>query len=633
MEKFYNPMADEMSTSNELSANQNTSNIQKYNQKKPNVEIVNIGGRDYIEDKKNGQFVPYYKSFDDYMSFKKDLGSSSQSESLSEPRSQETIDKNFHAEINPEWENSPEGTQKKYFIRPNNLQVNNDNEDVHSILENAGRGIASIRVNDQQFTREKVAPIPQESQKSLIPMQNVPTAESLMSGIAPSSSNQLPSTTENQGLTQSLQNVQSKNEVIAEANAQKSDLITGKFEYPEEKKVQESVRQKVQAISARAPVSASSDYFKQLIAQTEKDTIELSEAKKNGQLDLAKQAALNASNNLRMLEEISNREMAAKDKYLEDLKSLDDHIYRNRLWDSMPITNKFVAGISLFASALNPYGKNQALETFQNEMEKDIQRQKIEYDRKRGNVENEYAKVAQFYKDEGVRYSLTKAVMADALLAKASEIEAGNIPMQTKVSLDQWKAQLESQRQINGLDAMKKMLDIQNSKLEGEQKIIGMAKTKQDMTLKEQSLYVPTQRGMQKAYTTKAAESINKTIPLVKDFLGQIDKTKNLLESVNRIPVGAWRDSLEKLDIAKTISTLRTAQKESPDARLPLAEIDKMEVLFAKMSDPYKITAHKGVYLEELTSLRNEAVKKLSEQYKQSGLEFDLSEFGGSGER
>lgn len=613
-------------------------------------DTVLIGDKEYKLI--NGNYVPYekpivgsYKGISTNVSEKEkssinsggisddNLKSLEESDRIQQERSNE-INENFHSVKNPKYDNAIPGTERKYFIQPNELRVDSDNIGNSRNVASYPYNLYDLNLHEDLKQQEDIATNNQVDKQPVFQRQNAGLFQSQEDPMAfirnygePQNKTINPNYIEQQ--------IPKENKPAEIKNKVTGDFSNVKTNDPLIKKVIENTQKEVFSAASSAPITSQSSSFKNLVDQLEKDSMDLANAKMSGQKDLAEEARQNAISNLEKIQAMANGERDATDKYISDLSQIDDHISRTRLVDDMPIMNKLVAGIALFVGSRTADGKNQALSVLNSEIEKDIQNQKTEYERKSGKVKNAYESVSKYYQNESMRYSLTKAATADMMLAKISEIEAGNIPLQTKIALDQFKINLEATRNSSTAAGLKEAVDLQNSILEGKSKILGIRKTEKDMKTKEDSFLVPDLNGgqPQRALTQKGAEEIRKLGPIFKEASESLQAMYDSLDKVNaNSPLKFWRDSIEELGIKAKITTLKNAIAAMPDQRMALAEVKNLGKMFDEMAESSNIMLHKDVYAKQLIKMKEELIKRAESEYKVNGMLLPKGMLGGKGE-
>jgi hypothetical protein len=128
----------------------------------------------------------------------------------------------------------------------------------------------------------------------------------------------------------------------------------------------------------------------------------------------------------------------------------------------MPIGNKLIAAVSLFAGAFTRDGKNRALATFQQELEKDLQAQKLEYDRKGDKAKTAYAIASKHTNDELARMQMARTIQAGLIEAKLTDLKASLIRPEAQKAIDTLQYQMEVAKKEGISKGIEKQIEMQS---------------------------------------------------------------------------------------------------------------------------------------------------------------------------
>jgi hypothetical protein len=263
------------------------------------------------------------------------------------------------------------------------------------------------------------------------------------------------------------------------------------------------------------------------------------------------------------------------------MEAIDVEVNKTRLWDNMPVGNKLIAAISLFAGAFTRDGQNRALSTLQSEIDKDVQNQKLEYERKGEKAKNAYAIASKFYTGEKERLAMAHAITNESLAAKAMELEAGIQPQKTKEAIEKFKLQLKLAAQNNTSKAYKDYLDVRKAELD----LIGK---KREIKDKENQLNIGSAAGEQlgRAKSETEARETNEILASYETAVSSIDKASDLVRQQSRLSKFNPFSTEWALLRAKGVeSVLAYATLQGKANRLPVAEISENKKEMEKQFD------------------------------------------------
>jgi hypothetical protein len=438
-------------------------------------------------------------------------------------------------------------------------------EDPRGNAIEAGRTPQSLGLPDfSDFMKDVGTNQPQQEAPAQVPMAPNNSNQYMnqaMQGLTPPSNNQLPSTQANQNATQQA--------MPAFNNEIPSNFTHGALgSAPMEKKpgtdfaitpstpIQKAhaehideVTQKVSGLAKQAPVTSSTPEWEKTWKTIADLNNGIAKSLQDGNIDIAKQKQAEATKLQNRLQEVADMEKATKDKYVSDINAIDDHVNRTRLMDDMPLGNKLIAAASLFAGAFARTGQSRALASLQSEIDKDVQNQKVEYDRKMDKAKNAYAIAAKFEEGEKERLKLAHAITAESLASKMDELNAGVYTDKVKVSNEMLKNQLRDSYNKNLMDNYMNRLKINSS-------LLSQANTRQ--TMQERALAIKEKVG-EKVITGPRGEMLGSTTTKK-----EAEDTRNIMAKVEDAKESIMKAKEAVKGISGTTRALKTASAVLP---------------------------------------------------------------------
>ena len=205
-----------------------------------------------------------------------------------------------------------------------------------------------------------------------------------------------------------------------------------------------------------APLTQNLPEQNAILKKWEESALAVGNAMQAGDEEAAKAHARAADDYLQKLEDNAKLERDVMEDYKKGIAAIDEHVNRNRFFDEMPLMNKVLAAVSLFVGSRTQGADNAALSVLDSEIQKDIQNQKLEYERKGDKANNLYKISAGIIKSDMGRASLTYAIINEGIKAKLEERQSGLIPLRTRERINAFL--LQRQDAINS--------SLQNSALE-----------------------------------------------------------------------------------------------------------------------------------------------------------------------
>ncbi len=319
------------------------------------------------------------------------------------------------------------------------------------------------------------------------------------------------------------------------------------------------------------PFMKNDKQAKDLTSAWEKSLMDVAEATKNGQHDLAVQKGKEADDYMNKLNQLADMEKNTTDSFLKNLNEIDEHVNSTRLWDNMPLSNKLVAAASLFVGAFSNESKNRALETLQGEIDKDIQNQKLEYNRKGEKAKNAYAIAAKYYDNEKARLNLAHAITLESLNAKANDLEASMMPLKAKNAIEELKMRLAMAAQNSSNLTLKDLLDIQKTQLEIKQKQLDYADS-----VREKEMFSPEGEKLGRARSSiearESREILTSYTTAIQSLDDNIDKVKVTSRLAKFNPLSKDWSALRASGV-KTVLAYATLHGKAN--KLPVAEVNE----------------------------------------------------------
>ena len=347
-----------------------------------------------------------------------------------------------------------------------------------------------------------------------------------------------------------------------------------------------------------------SPVFNKALDDYETATMNAANLLAGGMMDKAMIESGAADNAFEQLKNFQNNSQANYDNFMKNMDQLDEHINKNRFIDNMPIANKILMGVSLFAGAFTRDRQNAALDMVQSEIQKDMDRQKLEYERGKEKAENIYNIASKFTNDTWERNKLAEQIMYQMAAARLDMAKAQSLPMQTKAAIDQMKAQFLGLGNKDALEMLQKQLNISKTMQE-----MDINKTKIGMELGKAVITDPiTGKTLGNVPDSTEAREIRSLTAKTATALESIKNLRNELMQSSRL--GNWLNPASKNDmslkIQSIINTLDLASQSSPNARLPVSEIRNLGKIFEEVTKGKNITKYGPKYfIDELDKIMN----------------------------
>lgn len=273
-------------------------------------------------------------------------------------------------------------------------------------------------------------------------------------------------------------------------------------------------------------------------------------------------------------------DMAKKnyDDFMKKMESLDDHVNKNRLVENMPIANKLLMAVSLFAGAFTRDRQNSALNMIQSEIQKDMDIQKTEYERGKAKAENIYKIASNYSSNEWERNKLAEQIMYQMAASRLDMAKAQALPEQTKAAIEQMKASFMNIGSKDSLEVLQKRLNISKTMQD-----MDLANAKHGMEVGKSVILDPvTGKQLGNVPDVTEAREIRSLTAKTAIALKSIKDLRDQIQKASRM--GNWLNPVSKNDMSMKLSSVMTtldlANQASPNARLPLAEVKNLGKMF-----------------------------------------------------
>lgn len=308
-----------------------------------------------------------------------------------------------------------------------------------------------------------------------------------------------------------------------------------------------------QDIQSKSPVKT--DAMDEAIENLKKHTMESAKLASSGNLEAAKLAAKNADDSFKKLNDIADIQKDIFKKFQKDFNEIDVDVNRNRLWDNMPIANKIVAAVALFAGAMTGASKNQALESLKDAMNNDIQDQKDEYERKGDKIKNAYSIASKYYDGETDRLKMASLIQGEMVNAKLAEIKSKQILPEASAAIDKIIIENENNKRKIISEQLKDQIELQ-AKLIGAE-----AQKERGEYYKEQKNKIISERSSPWGFGSvvrkqQLATSFDAIAPRRMETIDLMDNLANQVQALDSVKVWSPSYKRERDEIRANINNL-----------------------------------------------------------------------------